>query len=66
MLIAPSEGFDRVQISSYYVLTLLILSSYSWRDFHALCAGDIMYYSPRLWAGIIGAFDETWLIQLIF
>ena len=28
------------------ILTLLILSSYS--NFHALCAGGIVYYSPEL------------------
>ena len=48
MLFAPCEGFDQMQISSYYVLTLLILSSYSWRNFHALCASGIMIYSPEL------------------
>ena len=45
---APCEYFDRKQISSYYALTLLILSRYSWRNFHALCEGGIMYYSPEL------------------
>jgi len=48
MLFAPCEGFDQVQISANYVLTMVILSVIVGVNLHALFAGGIMCYSPEL------------------